>query len=166
MMNNKIGIKYPYRRAKNNNPMIIKINAGDEDSDEHVSYSSELSRKSNFISNSSIFLNANALESEMLFNGLFWETSESAERLLEISKLMIFPSSGLCGTENDSILKEILREYVFMGGSIIIFSQQLGEHIDVLNLFPGGESINSYGFRKDSSSLKNSVYFLEIHPIL
>ncbi|MGD2092953.1 MAG: hypothetical protein PVH61_42715 [Candidatus Aminicenantes bacterium] len=115
-----------------------------------------------------IYRNGSSFYMDNLIGGIYFKGTESPGDLLEVSNVMVFPSTSLAGTENDAILKEIIREYASNSGNIIIFTQQFGDHIDQLKIFPGGESISSYGYREDSSCLKNSVYIAEtgMHPIL
>ncbi|MGD2088478.1 MAG: N-acetylmuramoyl-L-alanine amidase, partial [Candidatus Aminicenantes bacterium] len=91
---------------------------------------------------------------------------ETTADMVKKHPVMILPGGSLAGKENDSTLKQVLKQYVENNGTLIVFGQQFGDHLDQLNLFPGGESISSYGFREDQSCLKNSAYFSDMHPIL
>ncbi len=91
---------------------------------------------------------------------------ETAENLLKNSPLLVIPCGGLYGRENDSLLKIVLGEYVRMGGTVLVFAQQYDSHIDNVMPVPEGESLKTYGWRQDSSCLRNSVYFESVHPAL
>jgi len=55
---------------------------------------------------------------------------EIARNLLKISPVLVIPSGGFYGKENDTLLKIVLREYVSSGGNIVVFTQQYGAHTD------------------------------------
>jgi hypothetical protein len=89
----------------------------------------------------------------------------NASTLIKSGKLLILPTGALIGKENDSTLKYILDEYVKLGGTIIVFAQQYGDHFDKVVPIPEGETLKSYGWREDRSCLKNSSFFRDMHPI-
>ncbi|MCP4151233.1 MAG: hypothetical protein GY757_26050, partial [bacterium] len=99
-----------------------------------------------------------------LFGGLTFDGDNTAEKLLEATPFLIIPSGGLTNKHNDSIFKLLLEQYVRLGGTIIVFSQQYGRYIDEVVPVPHGEILKSYGWREDQSCEKNSVYSPHVLP--
>jgi hypothetical protein len=85
---------------------------------------------------------------------------------LEKHKVLLVPSASLIGDSGSEIIKQALTRYVESGGSLVVFSQQYGNDIKSLIPMPEGEIGQVFGFREDSSCLKNSVYFSGMHPVL
>ncbi|MBU1580757.1 MAG: hypothetical protein KJ754_15115, partial [Bacteroidetes bacterium] len=83
-----------------------------------------------------------------------------------IPNLVIVPTGGLFGLEDDLIFKTSLQEYVRLGGTVIVFAQQYGSHIDNVVPIPEGESLHTYGWREDQSCAGNAGYFKQMHPAL
>jgi len=81
-------------------------------------------------------------------------------------KILVIPSSALIGDSRSEIVKQAIMNFLESGKSVVLFSQQFGK--DIKNLIPmaEGEIGPVVGFREDSSCLKNSAYFTEMHPIL
>jgi hypothetical protein len=137
-----------------------------EKPDDNFSFSSGNTTQYSYDSKCLVYMNGYFKEADALFGGNYFEGSNSAEQLLEASPVLIFPTAGLFGMENDSTLKAILQEYVRLGGSIIVFTNQYGEQIDKIVPVPEGQSLHSYGFREDQSCFNGSLYFKNMHPVL
>jgi len=118
------------------------------------------------VTNTLIHLNGFFNEADSLLNGTFFEMPEIAANLLNISSVLVIPCGGLFGKENVASFKVLLEEYTRMGGTIIIFSQQYGTHIDSIVPIPEGKLLKSYGWREDQSCLKNSVYYDSVQAVL
>ena len=81
-----------------------------------------------------------------------------------LNKILLIPSGGLFGKENDSTFKEILKQYVRLGGTIVVFAQQQDFHFDILPL-PDNENLRAIGWRQDQSCYHGSAYYDQIHPV-
>ena len=84
----------------------------------------------------------------------------------ENHKILVIPSAALIGDSQSEIIKQAIARFVDSGKSVILFSQQFGRDIQNLLPMPEGEIGPIVGFSEDSSCLKNSVYFNEMHQIL
>jgi hypothetical protein len=106
-------------------------------------------------------------EAVNLFGGLIWDGENSAEELLRTSKVLIIPSGAMYSRENDSTLKNILEEYVRLGGSLIILCQQYGSNYSVIPK-NAEEPLKAYGWRESQSCTWGSLYFQKenMHPAL
>ncbi len=62
---------------------------------------------------------------------------------------LIIPTGALFSVENDTTLKHVLEQYVNAGGTIIVFAQQYGSHVENVVPIPEGESLKVYGWRED-----------------
>jgi hypothetical protein len=93
-------------------------------------------------------------------------TSDSILEIQESPKVFMIPTGGLFSMENDSVFKALLQEYVRLGGTIIVFAQQYGSHIDKVVPIPEGPSLRSYGWREDQSCAGYAGYFKQMHPVL
>ncbi|MDQ1354750.1 MAG: hypothetical protein QG657_5059, partial [Acidobacteriota bacterium] len=81
-------------------------------------------------------------------------------------KVLVIPTGELSGDENSEIIRQAVSVFVENGGTLIVFSQQYDSNIEKLAPSPAGEHLKAYGWRQDSSCLKNSIYFESIHPVL
>ncbi|MBI5207264.1 MAG: hypothetical protein HY934_05670 [Candidatus Firestonebacteria bacterium] len=84
---------------------------------------------------------------------------------LEDIKILIIPTGGLYGIEENYQLKDILKEYVKAGGNIICFTQPFGENYKILSV-PEGDGINCAGYIQDESCWDRSVHIGEYHPVV
>lgn len=82
--------------------------------------------------------------------------------LLEASPVLILPSGALSGLDNSEVFKEVLKQYVSAGGTIICFAQQYGYEFSAL---PGGE-VAGYGWVEDQACHGDAVYVDMEHPVL
>jgi hypothetical protein len=80
--------------------------------------------------------------------------------------VIVIPTGGLFGLENDSIFKASLQEYIRLGGTIIVFTQQYGSQIDKIVPIPDGASLRSYGWREDQSCWSWPYNLKTMHPAL
>jgi len=85
---------------------------------------------------------------------------------IESSNVLIIPSGELMEDENDLSLKETLKQYVSNGGTIVVFAQQYGRHVENIIPIPDGERLKVYGWREDQSCYWGSVYGSIKHPVL
>ncbi|HLP44629.1 MAG TPA: hypothetical protein VK469_01705, partial [Candidatus Kapabacteria bacterium] len=105
-------------------------------------------------------------EALKLFGGLEFDANNTTEKLLQVTPFVIIPSGGLMSMQNDSTFKYILEQYVNRGGTIIVFAQQYGAHVESVVPIAEGESLKTYGWREDQSCLRFSAYFEKNHPVL
>ncbi|MCP4155355.1 MAG: hypothetical protein GY757_46950, partial [bacterium] len=98
-------------------------------------------------------------EAEALFGGLLFDGKNSARELLKVSKTMIIPSGSMFHCVNVLTLKNVVSEYTRLGGTVVFFTQQYGEHIEDFIPLPADEIIKMYGWHEDQSCLQGSVYF-------
>lgn len=85
--------------------------------------------------------------------------------------VMLVPTAGLAGFEQSTILKAKLEEYVRLGGTLIVFAQQLGHHFNILPApsDPGtGEvkPVSGYGYQQDQNCQQGSVFIETNHAVL
>ena len=127
-------------------------NPGNDNADETLSFSDENGNRFYFITPDvliykrgyyEVYKNPKYGEKENALTDL----NNSGETLLKSGRILIIPSGGLFGKENDTTLKLALEQYVSLGGTLVVFAQQYGSHIE--NVVPGGESIKVYGWRED-----------------
>ncbi|MCP4147199.1 MAG: hypothetical protein GY757_05560, partial [bacterium] len=102
-------------------------------------------------------------EALKLLGGLRFDGTGTARKLREITPLLIIPSGGLAEVRENKAFKNLLEQYLELGGNIIVLTQQYGQHYDVI---PGGETISALGWRQDQSCYNNSIYFDDMHPVL
>ena len=76
--------------------------------------------------------------------------------------VLLIPSGGLYGLDNDAVFRARLEEYTRQGGVIIAFAQQHGYEYAAL---PGGE-VNGYGWNEDISCFQAALRMETWHPIL
>ena len=136
---------------------------GGDYADENLSYSTGIYKMPG-ISNTLILLNGFYKEADSLLNGTFFEMPETAENLLKISHVLVIPSGGLFGRENDGTLKVVLKEYTNLGGTILCFASQYSEDYQVIPV-PEGETLHAQGWRNSQSCIHGSIYYEKIHPI-
>lgn len=67
--------------------------------------------------------------------------------------------------ENSEQFKNTLAEYVYQGGTVIVFGQQHGYEFLALPT-PDGRPIVGYGWREDQSCQLRSIYIERFHPLL
>ncbi|HLP46035.1 MAG TPA: hypothetical protein VK469_08815, partial [Candidatus Kapabacteria bacterium] len=146
------------------NPSTPSSPGGDQP-DENFSYSNG-NYNTPDITDVLIFENGFYREADSIINGIFFNMPETAENLLKNSPVLVIPCGGLYGRENDSLLKIVLGKYVQMGGTIIVFAQQYGSHVENVVPVPEEESLKTYGWREDQSCLRFSAYFDKNHPVL
>ena len=140
---------------------------GGDQPDDNYSYFRGIIKEYNLVPEALIFTSGHWQAALKLFGGLeFDAANNTAEKLLKITPFLIIPSGGLMSMQNDSTFKYILEQYVNLGGTIIVFAQQYGSHIENVVPIPEGESLKSYGWREDQSCLRNSAYFDKNHPVL
>ncbi len=71
---------------------------------------------------------------------------------------IVLPTGSLFSNQNNLSLKQTLKQYVSQGGTIIVFSQQYGSHIENIVPIHEGEKLKVYGWRQDQSCYWGSVY--------
>lgn len=76
--------------------------------------------------------------------------------------VLLIPSGGLFGLENDAAFRARLEEYARQGGTIVAFAQQHGYEYAAL---PGGE-VNGYGWNEDISCFQAALRMESWHPLL
>jgi hypothetical protein len=79
--------------------------------------------------------------------------------------VLVIPTGGLSGIDNSEQFKNTLAEYVYRGGTLIVFTQQHGYDFSALPT-PDGKPLGGYGWREDQSCQSNSVYVDTWHPVL
>uniref|UniRef100_A0A7C4U901 T9SS type A sorting domain-containing protein n=1 Tax=candidate division WOR-3 bacterium TaxID=2052148 RepID=A0A7C4U901_UNCW3 len=82
-------------------------------------------------------------------------------RTIDSLKVLIIPSGGLYGKEEDFIFKERLRNFVQNGGTIISMTQQ---HWYEWGVLPG--FLTGYGWLEDQSCWENAGYFSDWDVVL
>ncbi len=134
--------------------------------DDNYSYFRGIIKEYNLAPEALIFTSGNWQAALKLFGGLEFDENNTAEKLLKVTPFVIIPTGGLMSMQNNSTFKHVLEQYVNLGGAVIVFAQQYDTHIDNVVPVPEGESLKTYGWRQDSSCLRNSVYFESAHPAL
>ena len=76
--------------------------------------------------------------------------------------VLLIPSGGLFGLENDTGFRARLEEYTRLGGTLLTFSQQHGYEYSAL---PGGE-VGGYGWDEDIACFRSALHMETWHPIL
>jgi hypothetical protein len=154
-----------HRNLNKTGRIISGINTNDNPDDNYSYASGNLISVSDKI-NALIYREGNFDGMDKMAGGLFFDSPESPDKLFKISKLILIPSLALSGKQNNSGLKVLIREYLSLGGSVLIMAQQYGLDIDQFVPFPVSESIKSYGFREDQSCYMGSIYYDNLHPIV
>jgi len=92
-------------------------------------------------------------------------------QLLPNTKVLVIPSGGLCGLGDVKSFKQKLQDYVNVGGTIIVFSQQHGYDFSALPVNRDASTplsmtpLSAYGWSEDQSCHSNSTYINEVSPI-
>ncbi|HNT78680.1 MAG TPA: hypothetical protein PKH77_27035, partial [Anaerolineae bacterium] len=76
--------------------------------------------------------------------------------------VLLIPTGGLFGLENDTAFRARLAEYTRLGGALVTFAQQHGYEYYAL---PGGE-LDGYGWDEDISCFKAALTMETWHPAL
>ena len=139
---------------------------GRDAADDNFSFASGVSNQFSIKFNPLIFSNGYSELMNNLLSGLYFTSPESPEKLLKASPIIVIPSGGLFGKENDTTLRIVLQEYVRLGGTILVFGQQYGAHFEKLMPVPEGETLKAFGWREDQSCINGSSYFSSSHPVL
>ncbi|MCP4154748.1 MAG: hypothetical protein GY757_43910, partial [bacterium] len=101
--------------------------------------------------------------------GVKWALLGENQSLLDIReapKVVLIPSGGLFGMENNLVFKQMLSQYVLSGGNVIVMAQQYGAHFDNVLPLPEDQHLKSYGWREDQSCFTHSTFFQQMHPVL
>ncbi|MEJ5312454.1 MAG: hypothetical protein WHX52_22035 [Anaerolineae bacterium] len=84
--------------------------------------------------------------------------------------VLLIPSGGLYGLENDAAFRARLEEYARLGGVIVAFAQQHGyEYAALPGGLPspaGGGGLSGYGWNEDISCFQSALRMETWHPIL
>ncbi len=118
---------------------------GGDAADDRYSFSEGIVREYNLAPEAVIFTDGYWQDALKLYGGLKFDGDNVAEQLLEATPFLVIPTGGLFGKDQDSTFKAILEKYVNLGGTIVVFCQQYGSHVE--NVVPGGESLKVYGWR-------------------
>ena len=118
---------------------------GNDHGDDLLSYSKAVIKEYNLAPEAVIYTNGYYKEALRLFGGLKFDGNNPAQELIKTTPFLVIPSGGLFGKENDFIFKEFLKEYVKLGGTIVVFAQQQGFHFDEILPIPEGEKMKSVG---------------------
>ena len=86
--------------------------------------------------------------------------------LVKQEGVIVLPTGSLFSHQNDLSLKETLKQYVSNGGTIVVFAQQYGRHVENIVPIPDGERLKIYGWREDQSCLNGSVYTTGEHHVI
>jgi hypothetical protein len=127
--------------------------------DDNYSFASGIVKEYNLDPEAVIFTRGYWEDALKLFGGLQFDGNNTAEKLLETTPYIIFPTGSLAPMQESTIFKHLVEQYVNLGGVIIIFAQQTGTEVEKLIPCPGGEKLKVYGWREDSSCLRDSVYY-------
>ena len=73
------------------------------------------------------------------------------DNFLKMKVPVIISSYALFSQENNFILKDNLEKFVRNGGSVIVFGQQYGRHVEKIIPVPRGEKLKVYGWRESDS---------------
>ena len=92
----------------------------------------------------------------------------------QLFPVLLIPSGGLYGLENDAVFRARLEEYARQGGTIVAFAQQHGyEYAALPGGLPspagggaGGGGLSGYGWNEDISCFKAALRMETWHPIL
>jgi hypothetical protein len=90
----------------------------------------------------------------------------SLNEIVNNHKIMFIPTGELFGEENSNLNREFIRQFVANGGTLLVFAQQYGSHIDNVVPIPEGQGLRSYGWREDQSCMGWAGYFNQMHPVL
>ncbi|MGB9722208.1 MAG: hypothetical protein ACPL28_12110, partial [bacterium] len=76
-------------------------------------------------------------------------------------KVLIIPSGGLYGLENNSLFKQKIQGFINNGGTVLCMAQQRGYEFS--SFFEG---VSGYGWQEDYSCQSSSAYLSEWHTVL
>ncbi|MGD2092848.1 MAG: CARDB domain-containing protein, partial [Candidatus Aminicenantes bacterium] len=138
---------------------------GNDHGDDFFSYSNSVIKEYNLAPEAVIYKNGYYQEALKLYGGLKFDGNNPAQELIKITPFLVIPSGGLFGKENDFIFKEFLKQYVKLGGMIVVFAQQQGFSFDEILPISAGEKMKSVGWRSDQSCYSGSAYYDQIHPV-
>jgi hypothetical protein len=127
--------------------------------DDNYSFAEGIVKEYNLDPEAVIFTRGHWEDALKLFGGLQFDGNNTAEMLLETTPYLIFPTGSLAPMQESAIFKNLIEQYVRQGGVIIIFAQQTGSEVEKLIPRPSGEKLKVYGWREDSSCLRDSVYY-------
>ena len=139
---------------------------GGDHVDDNYSSSSGILREYNLAPEAVILTSGYWQEALKFYGGLKAEPNFTAKALFDSSPFLVIPTGGLFSQENDSTLKIILREYVRLGGTIIVFAQQYGRHYEKIVPLPEGASLAGQGWREDISCFSQPYNLKVMHPAL
>jgi len=91
---------------------------------------------------------------------------ELTKEMVKEHPVLMIPYGSLSFNQNNTSLKETLKQYVQSGGTIVVFAQQYGRHVENIVPIPDGERLKVYGWREDQSCLNGSVYTTGEHPVI
>ncbi|MCP4152867.1 MAG: hypothetical protein GY757_34360, partial [bacterium] len=154
------------KKCPDKNSKCAEKSAGGETPDDNYSFSSGYLSGYRQSPDTIILAKGFYQEAETLFGGLLFDGKSSARELLKVSKTMIIPSGAMFHCVNDLTLKNVVSEYTRLGGTVVFFTQQYGEHIERFVPIPADEIIKMYGWHEDQSCLQGSVYFDTPHPVV
>jgi hypothetical protein len=95
-----------------------------------------------------------------------FDGNEKPADLLKAAPLLIIPFTALDPELIPPSFKNLLEQYVGMGGNIIVLAQNFGAYYDENLPIPQGEKLKSYGWEETQSGFEKSVYFEKQHPVL
>ncbi len=151
------------KEEKENNRQMLEYQEerrfSDKPDDNYSVYENKSNKKYVFgKTNYIIYKNGDCIHMDNLVGGIYYEGFSSLRIYNERRNVIIFPSGGLNGIRGDYLLKQTLKQYVSQGGTIIVFSQQYGSHVENIVPIPEGEKLKVYGWRQDQSCYLGSVY--------
>ncbi len=91
---------------------------------------------------------------------------ELSKDMVKEHPVLVIPYGSLSFQQNNTSLKETLKQYVSNGGTIVVFAQQYGKQVENIIPVPEGEKLKVYGWREDQSCYNGSVYGSIKHPVL
>ena len=146
---------------------------GGDNPDDNYSYNNNLNTKIYFITPNVIVYKKGYYETwiksknnMVSSNNAITDLKEGWEEVLKSGNTLIFPTGSLFSNQNDKALKETLKQYVSNGGTIVVFAQQYGRHVENIVPIPDGEKLKVYGWREDQSCYWSSVYGSIKHPVI
>ena len=134
--------------------------------DDNYSFAEGIVKEYNLDPEAVIFTRGHWEDALKLFGGLQFDGNNTAEMLLEATPYLIFPTGSLAPMQDSAIFKNLIEQYVSLGGVIIIFASQYGSEVEKLIPRPAGEKLKVYGWRDDSSCLRASVYYTSMPPVV
>ena len=92
--------------------------------DDNYSFASGIVKEYNLDPEAVIFTRGYWEDALKLFGGLQFDGNNTAEKLLETTPYLIFPTGSLAPMQESTIFKHLVEQYVSLGGVIIIFASQ------------------------------------------